>query len=77
MGSFSPWHWLMVLLLLAFMALLLKALIGALRRSDYRPPATLSRPPAERLRELDGLRVRGLISEPEYRRQRAQIVASI
>ncbi len=77
MGSFSPGHWLMVVLLLAVMALLLKTLIGALRRSDIRPPAPPLPPLAERLHELDGLRARGLISEPEYRHQRARIITRL
>lgn len=72
MGSFSIFHWLIVLALFALPFVLIVRLLSAKQR---RPPSTS--PAAQRLVDLDDLLRRGLISPDEHRRRRAEIIDAV
>lgn len=101
MGSFSIFHWIIVLFVLGAFAGVVGLIVWlAVRASrpakappaQRLPPAMPDPPPApveshagsqagsraeSRLRELDGLRAKGLISDTEYEQRRAAILASL
>lgn len=76
MGSFSIFHWLIVLLIvLALFALPIVLIVRFLSAKQRRPP--LTSPAAQRLVDLDDLLRRGLISPDEHRRRRAEIIDAV
>lgn len=84
MGSFSIWHWvavagmvasvvaLAVLLWLVLRTLVLR-LLSLPRASSVDSPASTK----SRLRKLDDLRAKGLITSDEYDRQRSMILQGV
>jgi hypothetical protein len=88
MGSFSMWHWLVLLLLVAIPAALIGAMVWLMRRLSRRKHGSAERPPTAggkatpagadaRLKRLDALLLAGDITRDEYERQRASIIASV
>lgn len=83
MGSFSIWHWIILLLVLGIPATLVGLLVWlAARGSGKSARAAMpvpSRPPplpstGARLQELATLKSQGLISEAEYEQKRAALL---
>ena len=88
MGSFSIWHWIIVLFILAI-PVGIGLIIWLIVRASKRPP-TVTRstvPPAipasphssveARLQELASLRSKGLITDSEYEQQRSAILHDV
>ncbi|GEM_PF-686869 len=85
MGGFSIWHWLIVLVLLGGAALMIGLVIWLARRAS-RPAQVQTVMPSvsaqaasveSRLRELDMLKEKGLITDAEYTSRRADILRAI
>jgi len=88
MGSFSIFHWMIVLCVFAIPAAIVGLIFWLASRSNKRPPAATPRtmPPAmpsspdssieSRLQALTDLKSKGLITEAEYDQQRAFIIQS-
>lgn len=88
MGGFSIWHWIILFGTLAvpvFIGLMIWLIVRATRK-----PTALSRPTGPlaaqssqassaeaRLRELDSLRSKGLITDLEYEQRRSSILSDI
>ena len=88
MGSFSIWHWLILLLLLAVPVVLIGGLVWLIAHLSRRkptsmphaPPAPAVTPPESedvRLRKLHALLEQGHITRDEYERQRAAIISGV
>jgi hypothetical protein len=83
MGSFSIWHWLIVLVLLGgLMVVVIGAIWAIARRFGGAPAPTAAHAPAPRpaparLAELAELKAQGLISEAEYAEKRREIVKGL
>lgn len=73
MGSFSVWHWLILLCVLGIPAVIVGLIIWFVSRASKRRQL----PTEDRLRELSSLKSKGLISEDEYERQRSAILLSV
>jgi hypothetical protein len=83
MGSFSILHWIILLFFIAIPILAVILIVSLVNRSTRRagPPGAVP-PPIERgvearLRDLDALRARGVITEAEYTERRAAILQSL
>ena len=89
MGSFSLWHWIIVSLMIVVPALVVGLIIWLIVRLSKRKaaplgeridpvmtPNTASKPDV-RLRQLQDLKERGLVSHTEYERKRAQILDQV
>ncbi|KMM75519.1 hypothetical protein ACP93_11365 [Xanthomonas sp. NCPPB 1128] len=83
MGGFSIWHWLVLLVVLAF-PLLIGVVVWLAIRAQRRRPAVAPPPPLpaaasmeQRLRALEQLKAQGLIDGAEYARRRAQILDAL
>ncbi|MCI2260354.1 MULTISPECIES: SHOCT domain-containing protein [Xanthomonas] len=82
MGGFSIWHWLVLLVVLAFPLLIAVVVWLAIRAQRRRPAAAPPPlPPTasveQRLRALEQLKAQGLIDAAEYVRRREQILAAV
>ena len=86
MGSFSLWHWIIVLFILAIpivIGLIIWLVVRAARRtaatSTVAPPSSaIHRSSAEsRLHELADLKAKGLVTDTEYEEQRATILQDV
>ncbi|RPD83470.1 SHOCT domain-containing protein [Luteimonas sp. 100069] len=85
MGSFSLWHGIIVLIMLAIpvgIGLVIWLIVRAVRKPAVPAgPIPASGPPQSsaeaRLRELASLRSKDLITESEYEEQRAEVLRSI
>ena len=88
MGSFSIWHWIILLGMLAIpvcIGLVIWLVVRATRKptalsKPTGPPAAQSSQASSaeaRLRELDSLRSNGLITDLEYEQRRSTIVSSL
>ena len=89
MGSFSLWHWAIVLFALAIPAAIIGLVIWFIVRASRRPGGVTSpaaappgaasaRPSAEsRLQELAGLKSQGLITDSEYENRRSAILEGV
>lgn len=71
MGFDAIWHVLLLLFVLAIIVLAVRLLRG-LGRSGGAGADTETR-----LRELDSLKARGLVTETEYQRQRSAIIGEV
>jgi hypothetical protein len=88
MGSFSIWHWIIVLVILAI-PVFIGLTIWLIVRASKRPPAVARStvPPAiegsprssaeARLQELASLRSKELITDAEYEQQRSAILREV
>ncbi|MCI2244030.1 MULTISPECIES: SHOCT domain-containing protein [Xanthomonas] len=83
MGGFSIWHWLVLLVVLAF-PLLIAVVVWLAIRAQRRRPAAAAPPPLpptasveQRLRALEQLKTQGLIDAAEHARRRAEILATL
>lgn len=75
MGSFSIWHWIIVLVVLAGIATtFVVVVLWALHRAQRAGAAGSAR---ERLAQLEALRDEGRISGEEYARKRREIVSQL
>lgn len=74
LGNLSGWHLVVLIVLMlvivAVIAAVVVAILAAVRRSNS--PST-----AQRLQQLDELRVRGVVSEAEYAQKRGQILREL
>lgn len=91
MGGFSIWHWIIVLFVLGTCAGVVGLIVWLAVRTSRPPKAPPAMPdprptpiesPVEsaiesRLRELDGLKAKGLVSDAEYEQRRAAILDSL
>ncbi|MDH5833282.1 SHOCT domain-containing protein [Luteimonas kalidii] len=88
MGSFSIWHWTILLLLVTVPALLIGGLVWLIVRVSRRRRGTPSQLPStatgtasertdDRLNRLHALFEQGQITREEYERQRASIISSV
>lgn len=88
MGSFSIWHWLILLLLLAVPAVLIGGLVWLIVHLSRRkstsvphapsvPAGTLPESEDVRLRKLHTLLEQGHITRDVYERQRAAIISGV
>jgi cytoskeletal protein RodZ len=87
MGSFSIWHWIIVLVFLSLplvIGLVVWLIIRAVRKNAPAPPSSVpsgsntSRGSTEsRLQQLADLKAKGLITQAEYERQRSAIIALV
>lgn len=86
MGSFSIWHWVIVLVVLCIplgIGLVIWLIVRAARRpvsptSSAVPFSAAPQPSAEaRLQELASLRAKGLITESEHEEQRSEVLRSV
>lgn len=89
MGSFSLWHWVIVLFVLGIPAAIIGLLIWLIVRVSRRSkvvatpgtqpaPAVSSPPPVEsRLQELANLKSKGLITDAEYEERRSAILQGV
>ena len=89
MGSFSLWHWIIVLFILGIPAAIIGLIVWLLVRASKRPvaPASVAAPPPlpasarssveSRLQELTDLKDKGLITDTEYEQQRASILRGV
>lgn len=79
MGGLSIWHWIVLLVFIVLPAVVLFAIISAVRRNsrDRAAAAAAARTPEARLGQLDALRAKGAISDAELERQRAAILRDI
>ena len=75
MGMFSIWHLLFLLVGFVFLAGGIALVVWLCVRAAGKPGPGGST--QQRLRQLDALRLKGLLSEAEYQRQRNAIVSSI
>ena len=73
MGSFSGFHFMLVLAMLAGIALLVHKLMTKAKPSGT--PARRNASTEQRLAELAGLRAKNLISNEEFERKRAEIIS--
>jgi hypothetical protein len=71
MGFDAIWHVLVLLFVLAIIVLAVRLLRG-LGRGGVASAGTEAR-----LRELDSLKARGLVTEAEYQRQRSAIIGGV
>lgn len=88
MGSFSIWHWIVVLFIVGIPGAI-GLIVWLVVRASKRPvaPASVAAPPPlpasasssveSRLQELTDLKDKGLITDTEYEQQRALILHSI
>ncbi|MDQ1093740.1 cytoskeletal protein RodZ [Xanthomonas sacchari] len=83
MGGFSIWHWLVLLVVLAF-PLLIGVVVWLAIRAQWRRPPAAPPPPVpptasveQRLRVLEQLKAQGLIDTAEYARRREQILSTV
>lgn len=72
MGSFSMFHSMIVLAMLAGIGLLIRKLVSKTKPDGT--PAGRNAPTEQRLAELAGLRANNLISKEEFERKRAEII---
>jgi hypothetical protein len=89
MGSFSIWHWIVVLLLVGIPLLVLVLIIQLIARAlrhqrspDYHAPMPHTPLPTSlqaesRLQALTELRSKGLITDVEFERKRTEILDSV
>lgn len=86
MGSFSIWHWIIVLLFLAVPVFLVGGLVWLVVHLRRKPvpaphaPSSVDAPSEShdvRLKTLEDLLEQGHIERDEYARQRAAIIAGI
>lgn len=88
MGSFSIWHWLILLLVIAVPVVLIGGLVWLIVHLSRRkftpmphlPPAPVGKLPESadiRLENLYALLEQGHITRDEYERQRAAIISGI
>lgn len=89
MGSFSLWHWLIVLFMLAIplgVVFFIVWLVNRTSKSSRSAAGAYGAPLVElprtgtseaRLLELSDLRVKGLVTEAEYERKRAEILGGV
>lgn len=85
MGSFSIWHWLIVLVAAGGLALVAAGLVwltvrinrANASRQPQSSPGRSTAPVEARLAKLDALLGAGHITREEYDRQRAAVIASL
>ena len=85
MGSFSLWHWLIVLVMVGVPALIVAGIIwlivrasrGGSNRQAAQPRISPMSNTEVRLAELAALLRAGHITQEEYERQRAAVIASV
>lgn len=84
MGSFSVWHWIIVLFLAGIPVAVVGLIVWLVVRASRRPVAPASPLPASnrpsvesRLQELNALKDKALITEAEYEQQRASILRGV
>ncbi|OOX16360.1 hypothetical protein Xazr_14410 [Xanthomonas campestris pv. azadirachtae] len=86
MGSFSIWHWIIVLIVLSIpvgIGLVIWLIVRAARKPAVSSRSTIPvsaspQPSAEaRLQELASLRSKDLITESEYEQQRSAVLRSV
>lgn len=88
MGSFSIWHWIIVLIIPGFFVLIGLIIWLIVRASRDRPLVANLAPPQtiaassrasteSRLQELASLKSKGLITDSEYEQQRSAILSSV
>lgn len=83
MGGFSIWHWIILLAVIAIPVVTVFLIVVLVNRSN-KPPAIPGAPPPPigqsieaRLRDLDALRARGVVTDAEYAERRAAILGSL
>ncbi|MGH8052898.1 MAG: SHOCT domain-containing protein [Stenotrophomonas sp.] len=78
MGTFSIWHWLVLLFLFAVLVGGIGGIVWLVSRAAKSSPRPAASSTTEsRLQQLEVLKTKGLISEAEYAQQRAAIVSGI
>jgi hypothetical protein len=82
MGSFSIWHWLIILFVIGIPFSILGAIVWLIIRATRKSALPAARiasalTPEARLEELFQLRSKGLISLAEYEQQRAAVLDNI
>lgn len=75
MGSFSIWHWLILLFFIAVPIAVIAGAVWLIARSSKR--VAPSAPTEKRLWELSSLKSKGLITDAEYEQQRAAILRKV
>lgn len=71
MGSFGLWHWLLTLLWIVIPAIVVWLFVRASRRRQRQGAGDLQ--DGAGLRELSRLRQRGVLTEEEFERKRAEL----
>lgn len=83
MGGFSIWHWIILLAVISIPVVAVFLIVVLVNRSNKPPAATGAAPPPigqsieARLRDLDALRARGVVTDAEYAERRAAILGSL
>lgn len=83
MGSFSIWHWLIVLVFFGIIAAVISAIVWLAKRASRTPGASAAGTTAalktteSRLAELDRLKSQQLITAAEYTQRRTQILSDL
>ena len=89
MGSFSLWHWIIVLFIVCIPVAIIGLIVWLVVRTSKRPvaPASVTAPPPlpafvrssveSRLQGLTDLKGKGLITDTEYEQQRASILRGV
>jgi uncharacterized membrane protein len=75
MGSFSIWHWVILLLFVALPIAVIAGIVWLIARAAKRAKPSSSS--ESRLWELTNLKSKGLISDAEYEQQRAAILRKV
>ncbi|MCC5091624.1 MULTISPECIES: hypothetical protein [Xanthomonas] len=83
MGSFSIWHWLIVLVFFGIIAAVISAIVWLAKRASRKPGASAAGTTAalktteSRLAELDRLKSQQLITDAEYTKRRTRILSDL
>jgi hypothetical protein len=82
MFAFSIWHLIVLVLVVAIPIAAVILIVALVNRGNRQPAPPGAPPPIERgvearLRDLDALRARGVVTEAEYAERRAAILQSL